>query len=296
MSTEMTKEQKALLREKKRRRLRLRRRIGLGIILCVILAFVLFLLFTFLFKVDTVEVTGKTDSEGNISSYSTYYTSDEIISASGIDTGDSLVLMSVSGVAERIVRTLPYIGSVTVEKHYPGGVTLVIEETEDFYAIEVGNSYVVLDRSFKVLGTYESVPEGCAVLDGITLSQAVTGETAVFDDEAYKDRIETVADSCEANGITDVTAYDFSNLAAVKIIIGGKATVNLGTITDIDEKLVMAAKTIEAELTENGNEFIIVDVSDKERAYVRDDNDAKNSYEEPETEEETEDDESDFDV
>ena len=45
----------------------------------------------------------------------------------------------------------------------------------------------------------------------------------------------------------------------------------LGTITDLNEKLSMGLRTMEAELQNASEAKIIIDVTDSERSYVRDD-------------------------
>ncbi len=295
MSTEMTKAQREEMREKKRRRMKRNRRIKIGVVVCVVLAVIIYVLSAFVFfKVSDVEVIGITDEDGNVLTYNTYYTDDEIIAASGVETGNSLLMLIKSDIAENIEHSLPYIGSVTVEKHLPHTVRLVIEETEDFYAVSDNSGYIILNRDFKVLGSYAEVPDGCAELTGVEFSETVVGETAVFEDDAYMDRIVSVTDSCEDSGITDITKYDFSNIAAVKVVSGGRITINVGTITDLEDKLALAVKTIDVELENNPDAFIIIDVSDKERAYVRDDEEAEQMYNESETEPESESDGDDF--
>lgn len=290
---ERTATDKKAEREKKRRRLMLMRRIKVGAVLCAVLALVLYLLSAFVFfKIETIEVVGIEDAEGNVLPASSYYTDDEIIKVSGVETGDSLVRVSKSDVKEAIEKLLPYVGNVKVQRRYPSTLRLVTEDTHALYGADAGGGFTLMDDEFKVLGVSERRPYGCMKLVGVSFESAETGETAVFTDEAYKSRINTVIDACNSAGITNMTKLDLSNIANVKIVINSRVTIILGTITDLAEKLSMGLKTMEAELQNASDAKIIIDVTDSERSYVRDDyspiEDEEETSEAPAPEEEPE--------
>ena len=89
--------------------------------------------------------------------------------------------------------------------------------------------------------------------------------------EAYKNRINTIVKACSDAGITNITKLDLSNIANVRIVLDGRITFVLGTITDLNEKLSLALRTMEAEYQNSPDAKIIIDVTDTERSYVRDD-------------------------
>lgn len=269
---EQKKSDKKALKEKKRQRLILIRKIKVGAVLCAVLALVLYLLSAFvLFKIDKIEVIGIKDEEGNILPASTYYTAEEIIRVSGVETGDSLVRVSKSSVKDSIEKLLPYVGNVKVQRRYPSTLRLVTEDTHAVYGFDVGGGLTLLDEDYKVLGESEKRPSGCMKVVGLSFESAETGETAVFTDEVYKSRIKNIVDACKEVGIENVTKLDLSNIANVKIVINGRVTMILGTITDLSEKLSMGLRTMEAELQNASEAKIIIDVTDSERSYVRDD-------------------------
>lgn len=269
---EQKKSDKKALKEKKRQRLILIRKIKVGAVLCAVLTLVLYLLSAFvLFKIDKIEVIGIKDEEGNILPASTYYTAEEIIRVSGVETGDSLVRVSKSSVKDSIEKLLPYVGNVKVQRRYPSTLRLVTEDTHAVYGFDVGGGLTLLDEDYKVLGESEKRPSGCMKVVGLSFESAETGETAVFTDEVYKSRIKNIVDACKEVGIENVTKLDLSNIANVKIVINGRVTMILGTITDLSEKLSMGLRTMEAELQNASEAKIIIDVTDSERSYVRDD-------------------------
>lgn len=269
---EQLKAERKAEREKKRRRLMLERRIKVGALLCCATALVLYLLCAFvLFKIDTIEVIGVEDENGNLLPASSYYTHDEIIRVSGVETGDSLVRVSKKGVKDSIEKLLPYVGDVKVKRRYPSTLRLVTEDTHALYGADVGGGFTLLDSEFKVLNVSERLPLGSMKVVGVSFESAETGTTAVFADEAYKNRINTIVKACTDAGITNITKLDLSNIANVRIVLDGRITFVLGTITDLNEKLSLALRTMEAEYQNSPDAKIIIDVTDTERSYVRDD-------------------------
>jgi len=271
MEEKKTADKKAL-KEKKRQRLILIRKIKVGTVLCAVLALVLYLLSAFVFfRIDKIEVIGVKDADGNILPASTYYTEEEIIRVSGVETGDSLVRVSKSSVRDSIEKLLPYIGNVKVQRRYPSTLRLVTEDTHAVYGADAGGGLTLLDEDYKVLGVSEKRPKGCMKITGLSFESAETGETAVFTDEAYKARIKSIVDACNDAGIENITKLDLANIANVRIVINSRVTIILGTITDLNEKLSMGLRTMEAELQNASEAKIIIDVTDSERSYVRDD-------------------------
>lgn len=269
---ELSKAEKIALRQKKRRRLQIIRRIKVGSVLCVSLAVILYLLSAFVFfKVSTVEVAGVIDENGNELSGSSYYTDEEIIRIIGVEAGDSLVLVSKRSVKDSVEKLLPYIGNVKVQRKYPSTLRLTVEDTNAVYALDAGGGYTLLDENYKVLEVVDRVPRHCANVVGIPILNSETGTVAEFTDEAYKTRLETVRKACSDAEISDVTKIDLSNIANVRITISGDYTLVLGTLTQLPEKLSMAVETINTEKENNPDARIIIDITDPERSYVRDD-------------------------
>lgn len=270
-TTQKTAAEKKAEREKRRRRIQKIRRLKVGAGLCLALALVLYLLSAFVFfKIDTIEVCGIPDENGDVTAGSSYYTAEEIIRASGAETGGSLVNISKSSIEKNIEKLLPYIGNAQVKRKYPSTLRIIVEDTKADFAVETGG-FILFDKDYKVLETVAEVPKSCTKLIGVSVDSAEPGSEICFTDEAYKDRIESVMQACEDAQIGTVTKLDLTNIASVKIVIDGRITLILGTITDLPEKLRTGMKTIEAERENDPYVRIIIDVSEKDRSYVRND-------------------------
>ena len=80
------------------------------------------------FQVNTFEIHGNEN-----------YSEEAVIVASGIETGDSILLVDKSRTASLITTRLPYIESVTVARRLPG--TVVITVTEGRAAASLRSEY-----------------------------------------------------------------------------------------------------------------------------------------------------------
>lgn len=265
----LSRAERQALKAKRQRKRQIIRRIKVGTGLCFVLAVVLYLLCALVFfKIETVAVL---PASGEDTTASIYYSDEDIIKVSGVKTGESLVLVSKHDLKESIETLLPYIGNATIKRSYPSTLKIIVEDSDAFFAVEKNGVYTLLNRDFKVLETSDYIPDGCARLAGVDFSEMYVGEKAVFEDAANGDRLNNLIAECNAAGIENITKYDLSNIANVRIVINFRITLILGTITDLADKLSLGLKTIEAETENNTNAHIIIDITDPDRSYVRDD-------------------------
>ena len=100
----------------------------------VVLACVVF------FRVNSVEVSGNVR-----------YTAEEIIEASGIETGDNLVGLSRSRVSAAICTKLPYVENVNIKKVLPDGVVLRVSERVAAASVESAEGRWLISAQGKLL-------------------------------------------------------------------------------------------------------------------------------------------------
>lgn len=278
---DLTKAEKKALKLKKQRRTQIIRRIKVGTGLSFVLAVVLYLLCALVFfKIGSVVVVPA--SEDSVTG-SKYYSDEEIIRVSGAEKGESLVLISKKEVKDAVESLLPYIGNVTVKRSYPSTLKLIVEDYDAFFAVEQNGMYTLLNREFKVLETSENIPTGCAKLDGVEFTEMFIGENALFADSSDEARLANLIDECEKAGIENITRYDLTNIANVRIMINYRITFVLGTLTDLGDKLSLALRTVDAETSGNSEAHIIIDVTNPDRSYVRDDQSPIEYYSQEET-------------
>lgn len=127
-----------------KKRKKRRRRGGLGRLLrplSVILAAVAVVAaLTLFFKVETILVTG-----------AGRYSAADIIDASGVETGDNLVLLDRYRVSQRIYTALPYITDVRPKPKFPNTLEIEVTETQAAAAIQGAGGWWLLSTSGKIL-------------------------------------------------------------------------------------------------------------------------------------------------
>ena len=129
------------------------------------------------FKVSKIEVSGNNK-----------YTKEEIISASGIHTGDNLFFINRIGAGSRIVVKLPYIDSVKITRSLPNSVTITVEESKAAACIEANGEIWSISRTGKFLGKLSEKDAALlAQVKGLSVGEAQVGELiSVSEDEKPK--------------------------------------------------------------------------------------------------------------
>ena len=136
---------------------------------------------TLFFRVRTIEVSGNSR-----------YTSDEIIAAAQVKTGDNLFLMNKFNAAERIRRTLPYIETVQFRRMLPDGLSIVVTECADPAAVvQDGKAYLLCDTGNIVDEMAASAVRDRIQIVGLTLvdPQVGTQATAAEGQELMLERL-----------------------------------------------------------------------------------------------------------
>ena len=95
---------------------------------------------TLFFKVENITVTG-----------AVRYLADDIIAASGVETGDNLILLNRYRVSQRIYTSLPYITDVRPKLQFPDTLIIEITETRPAAAIESGGAWWLVNSGGKIL-------------------------------------------------------------------------------------------------------------------------------------------------
>lgn len=118
------------------------------------------------FKVSRIEVKGNS-----------IYTTDEVIKASGIETGDNLFFINGIAAGSRVAVKLPYVDSVQINRGLPNLVTIVVTESKAVGCLNVGDELWSVSSSGKFLSSISaSDSEHIAMISGISVSEAATGE------------------------------------------------------------------------------------------------------------------------
>ncbi len=202
----------------------------------IALAVLVVLSATVLFPVKNIVVEGKSS-----------YTAEEVISASGIED-DNIIMLSSAKVKNRISKKLPLSGKITVKKRLPDTVTITVSAAVPTYYFVFEDIYYITDENFKVIRKDAVAPEGCKYLKISDFKAVKPGNKLKIPSED-KEKIDDILKRCEDMDF-DVTAVDVSERLALKIILKNKILVLLGSDTDIDRKLLHLSASL-PEMSEN---------------------------------------------
>lgn len=198
------------------------------------------LVFSRFIGVGEFEIKGETD-----------YRLSELISKSGIRTGDMMSSVNEREAERILLEKCPYLKSVEVKKKFPNKICFEVEERVLGWYLEVSEDYYALDYDLLVLlETYdeESIKErGLTKLVLPEIESVVCDRLPEFghgDEQLIRETLKII-DSFRTNGIKERLTYlDLSNRFEIKLTIDGEFDVNLGDMKDIDTKLATVTETI----------------------------------------------------
>lgn len=237
METKRTKAIKKSAKQNKRRRKRNKIRLLLVLLIATFLI-VGVLLLTVVFPIKQIKVIGETR-----------YDSAAIISASGVLKGDKLFSVNEKRIENLILEKLPYIKRILLQRSIPD--TLIIKVTADkaVYQITQEDKYLFLNEDFKLLEISTEINNEAVCLQGLEIKTNGVSKTVKIVNTDKKDKILKIENEFNKLGIKikEVNVTDELNLKAV---INNNLTVNFGTITDFDYK-VLHLKSMLDNLPEN---------------------------------------------
>ena len=259
------------MRRKKNKRKKVIIRSVLGGTLLIAGLVVAMLLF---FNINKISVTGDA-----------VYSSEEVITASGIETGDNLIFLSKQKINKTITEKLPYIGSVKIKRRLPSHLEIQVIKTDAVFGVAENGYYTLLDREGKVLETnLEYIGSDKTLLNAGKVISAVVGEKIVLEDEKTLPRIEDVYSTCEKVGLTDITEINITDLYNIKVVYQGRITLELGK-TDGDrlsKKLAFGKAAIDKQNLEDNQFRGTINLTVDKKGYLQEETT------EPETEPTTE--------
>ena len=200
-----------------------------SIILVVIIGIVLLLLFSPIFNVNTINVTGNNK-----------ITSSEIIEASGIIKDKNMFTINI-GKAKQNIKQNAYISDVAIHRGIDGTVTINVKERNQRYMIVLGEKYAYINNQGYVL----------EISDQALNIPTLTGYSTEAKDMAVGNRLNTadlmrlntcinIINAAKENGIFDlITGIDISDVNDYTLTLQTKGIiVHFGDNTRINEKML----------------------------------------------------------
>lgn len=175
---------------------------------------------TLFFRVNEIEITG-----------CARYSQSEITQATGLRTGDNLFLLNKYAVAEDLLKKLPYITAVRINRELPDKLTIdVTETTAALAAVQGGTAWLISPEGKVVEQRALSEIEGLARLDGCELlAPSVATQLALAVDRSAQQEslLALLAALRDAELLPQVQAVHLDDLTVLRMDYGGRFSVEL---------------------------------------------------------------------
>ena len=172
-----------------------------------------------------------------------HYTDQEIINATGLETGDNIFFFDKFSTVSRAYTKLPYLEEVTVERQLPGTLTIRVVESKALAYLVVGDEDWTIDRSCKILGkAVEGETEQLIPIKGVQPGTLMIGERLERAD-GNEERVDYLAEllyQLQERGLASETRWvDFTDSNKVFFRYTDKYTVIIGYSENVEHKFAM---------------------------------------------------------
>ena len=189
------------------------------------------------FKIENITV------EGN-----SLYSTEEIISASGLQQGENLFRFSTDKLSKKLVNDFTYIDDVQVKRQYPSGVVLQVNEAVGQLAYQAQDSYMLVSARGKVLEVSGEKPQGVPLLMGMAETPLAQGEYVQPEPEK-KEVLEQIQQSLEKYGYDNMDIIDLRSTLEIRLLYQNRLLITLGTTNQLDYKLQFTKNIIDTKLS-----------------------------------------------
>ncbi|MBR6772032.1 MAG: FtsQ-type POTRA domain-containing protein [Clostridia bacterium] len=207
--------------------------------------------FTAFFTVSEINVYGA----GKLSA-------EEIIELSGIDYGDSLILINKQKIEKNIVGKSIYIEGVTVKRLFPDTVELTVTDKTVAAAFEANGAYWLVSGNGTLLELSLNRPKDALVIRGAKLVDSRVGNRFNCEDEAKQIILEEILDALEEYSLEDfVGSVDITHTYAVVMTYDDCFDIILGDADNIRSDCAKI-NTVVGKIRADGGEYGCIDMRD----------------------------------
>lgn len=197
-----------------------------------------------------------------------YYTEEQIIQASGIETGDNMFFVNRFSAVSKIFAKLPYVQEASINRKLPNQVIIEIAESQELAYISSGEDYWAIDSNCKILESVDSkTADELIRIDGITLKDPEIGmkiATKSGDSEKINYLAEILNEIQGRQMMEDISYIDISETVNPTFDYKGRFTVKLGADENVEYKFGLLASAVE-KLKED--EYGVIDLSIDRQAH-----------------------------
>ena len=217
------------------RRRRRKRNLSLYYLLIFILvtAVGIILSLTVLFKIEKINVEGKTQ-----------YDTNSIIQSSKIKIGDNLLRINKDKIRQNIVNDLIYIDNVTVKRSFPNTVDIIVEPSVPYANVAYDKGFLLISKTGKILSSSEQPQEGIVVFKGFKPKKLDRGSIIMSDDKEQDKLLTSLCEEVYKFGITQINSIDITDKYNITMLYDNRITIEIGSQNDLEYKIKYANELI----------------------------------------------------
>ena len=200
------------------------------------------------------------------------YTKDQIVSASGLVAGKSMLTVDLDSAADKIEQQLPYIQDVVITKKFPSTLVINADKSKEVYAVILSdNLFAITNEETKILKVTDVFTDESIPVKGTLGSFNYTiGEKVLFANEtetstvrgALKEISDAITES-EINNIDLISVEDNNN---IYLIYNDRIIIRAGNTENLAKKLSLAKKSIDEEDKLSPTQYGVMNVTNEAKA------------------------------
>jgi cell division protein FtsQ len=204
------------------------------IILTISVSSLIFVIFKpYYFIVENINITGNS-----------YLTESEVVNSSTIRHGESIILLSIKDIEERL-NNLSWVYNSDVKKVWPNNISIMIEERKPLLALSYHGSFVIIDTKGVCLDIRANFAEvNLPIISGY-IPDDVTAGDRIMSEESWT-RVTKVTNNLPQSIFLQLSEISFYG-NEVRIFLNNGLEIYLGDIIEFEEdKLLLLPEIIES--------------------------------------------------
>ena len=215
---------------------------------------------TLLCKAETIEVVGGTRYDAAL-----------VLQTSGIQQGNSLLLMNADRISQKVSSALPYVQKIVLHRTLPSKVVVEIVEAVPKRAYVMQNGVALCDDQKRLLEILDFLPDGIPLVLGANLSAGADGGEAEWEKADQKSRMEDIDRLLEKCGLDGITRYDLRDEVGLKLYYQDAIQLDFGSQSNFEYKIRFAKEYLDNYYIEGKTGVLNLSMvsGDNRKAYFR---------------------------
>lgn len=236
-------------RENSSKRMRRRKRMnslyGLVVVILVLTVGIT-VSYTFLFNISEIRVAGESEE----------YTAEQIVAASGINEGDNLLRLNVSGSEQKILDSLLYVETAQVDRDFPSSLVITVSKCVPAFNIVYEKGTLLVSKKGKILADNGFITEGLPIIYGYEPNEPTPGKPLESKNEYKSDAFVIFMDRLNSEGKELISSIDMSDVHEMTVNYSNGIIFKMGNWTDIEYKLKLAEEVMSDESVKGKTGYI----------------------------------------